>query len=205
MSLKLYRQMFSPVKPSKQAVDVFLKEQESLSFTYHPFVGKTRHSEPPEGWVVDHNRVFLGRGERVYQLARQAIDGWMMFPWGWFQLCWPHRDVAEGTVVGALACPFGVWVLNAARVVYVLDEEGEMHRYGFAYGTLPGHVELGEERFSVEWNRETDEVWYDLYAFSRPHLLVAKWTQPFMRYLQKQFGRDSKRAMVKAVKLLQEQ
>jgi uncharacterized protein (UPF0548 family) len=29
-----------------------------------------------------------------------------------------------------------------------------MRRFGFAYGTLAQHAESGEERFTVEWNRE---------------------------------------------------
>jgi uncharacterized protein (UPF0548 family) len=43
------------------------------------------------------------------------------------------------------------WSLNPCRVVYVLEETGgEVERYGFAFGTLPGHSEEGEERFTVE-------------------------------------------------------
>ena len=43
-----------------------------------------------------------------------------------------------------------------------------MKRFGFGYGTLPGHAERGEERFSVEWNREDGCVYYDVFAFSHP-------------------------------------
>ena len=38
---------------------------------------------------------------------------------------------------------------------------------------VPGHVESGEERFLVEWDRNTDQVWFDILAFSRPrHILT---------------------------------
>ena len=50
------------------------------------------------------------------------------------------------------------------RVVYVVDEP---RRRGFAYGTLPGHPERGEESFVVE-HREDDSVWLTVRAFSRP-------------------------------------
>ena len=43
--------------------------------------------------------------------------------------------------------------MNAGRVVYLVDEDGPVPRFGFAYGTLPGHAESGEERFLVEWDR----------------------------------------------------
>jgi uncharacterized protein (UPF0548 family) len=50
------------------------------------------------------------------------------------------------------------------RVVYVVDEPD---RRGFAYGTLPGHAESGEERFVVRYTPATDEVHADVTAFSR--------------------------------------
>lgn len=54
-------------------------------------------------------------------------------------------------------------ILAPTRVVYVLDEPD---RRGFAYGTLPGHPEIGEELFLVE--RQGDAVVAEVYAFSRP-------------------------------------
>jgi uncharacterized protein (UPF0548 family) len=72
-------------------------------------------------------------------------------------------------------------------------------RYGFAYGTLEEHMERGEERFSVEWNRVDDSVWYDLYAFSKPRHRLAQIGYPLSRILQKRFARQSKLAMVEAV------
>jgi uncharacterized protein (UPF0548 family) len=50
------------------------------------------------------------------------------------------------------------------RIVYVIDEPT---RRGFAYGTLPGHPESGEEAFIVE-QRDDDSVWLTIRAFSRP-------------------------------------
>lgn len=64
-----------------------------------------------------------------------------------------------------LGIPFGPFRVKApARVVYVVDEP---NRKGFAYGTLPGHPESGEESFVVE---QTDDgsVWLEISAFSRP-------------------------------------
>ena len=51
----------------------------------------------------------------------------------------------------------GLWWLNACRIVYVVDEAGPVTKFGFAYGTLPGHAGTGEERFLVEWDRASDE------------------------------------------------
>ena len=94
----------------------------------------------------------------------------------------------------------GMWWLNACRVVYVVDESGPISKFGFAYGTLPGHVESGEERFLVEWDRGGDGVWYDILAFSRPNRFSARLGYPVVRRLQKRFGRNSAASMLRAVR-----
>ena len=85
--------------------------------------------------------------------------------------------------------------MNVSRIVYVIDEET---RFGFAYGTLPHHVEAGEERFLVGWDREDDTVWYDILAFSRPANLLVRLGNPVARRLQRRFARDSLQAMKRA-------
>ncbi|MEU9102122.1 DUF1990 domain-containing protein [Streptomyces sp. NPDC048361] len=56
-------------------------------------------------------------------------------------------------------------------------------RIGFAYGTLPGHPECGEESFVV--GREADGlVWFEVAAFSRPARWYARLGGPFTRLLQ---------------------
>src|SRR5260370_38795913 len=94
---------------------------------------------------------------------------------------------------------FGLWWLNACRIVYVVDEEGPVRRFGFAYGTLPEHAESGEERFTVEGHEADDAVWYDILAFSRPQQLLARLGYPFARRPPKPFARDSAAALRRAV------
>jgi uncharacterized protein (UPF0548 family) len=83
--------------------------------------------------------------------------------------------------------------------VYVVDEQGPVQRFGFAYGTLPDHAESGEERFTVEWHGADGAVWYDILAFSRPQQLLPRLGYPFTRKLQRRFARDSAAAMRRAV------
>jgi uncharacterized protein (UPF0548 family) len=79
--------------------------------------------------------------------------------------------------------------------LYVIDEP---RRFGFAYGTLPDHVESGEERFLLEL-ADDGAVYYDIIAFSRPRHFLAKLAYPLVRRLQKRFGRNSAAAMLAAV------
>ena len=97
-----------------------------------------------------------------------------------------------------IARNLGLWWLNACRIVYVLDAGEPIRRYGYASGTLPAHAGEGEERFLVEWDRASGEVWYDIPAFSRPHGLLARPGYPYMRWVQKRFGRESAAAILKA-------
>lgn len=82
--------------------------------------------------------------------------------------------------------------------MYVVEEFSTVEKYGFAYGTLQGHAEFGEERFTVEYDQTDQRVWYDLYAVSRRGL-AARLGYPLSRVLQKRFARGSKAAMQRAV------
>jgi uncharacterized protein (UPF0548 family) len=95
---------------------------------------------------------------------------------------------------------FGFWSLNFCKIVYVVDEDGPIQRFGFAYGTLPEHAEQGEERFTVEWDRNSGQVSYDILSFSRPGKLAVKAAYPLARRLQRGFLRHSLAAMASAVR-----
>jgi uncharacterized protein (UPF0548 family) len=99
-------------------------------------------------------------------------------------------------VVAILARSLGLWWLNACRIVTVVDEED---RFGFAYGTLPDHAGTGEERFLIERDDQDSSVWYDILAFSRPHQFLVRLGCPYMRVIQRRFGRESAAAMCRAV------
>jgi uncharacterized protein (UPF0548 family) len=93
-----------------------------------------------------------------------------------------------------------VWSLYACRIAYTVEEETpSLRRYGFAFGTLPGHVEQREERFTVEWLGEDDTVWYEVFAFACPAHPLARAGRPFVRQVQRRFAVDSFRAMAAAV------
>jgi len=96
-----------------------------------------------------------------------------------------------GATVAVKARAFGTWVLNATRIVYVVNEKNAVERFGFAYGTLADHVECGEERFIIEFHKVDDSVWYDILAFSKPQHPLVKVSYPLARMLQKRFARDS--------------
>ena len=184
-------------KPSDERISEFIESQSRLEFTY-PSVGTTRTGDNPSGFLVDHNRIHLGAGQATFDAARRALYGWQHYCFDWIELHRPDVDPEPDQTVGVLARALGLWVLNACRVVYVVEEEEPVRRFAFAYGTLPEHAESGEERFQVEL-LEDDSVRYDILAFSRPNQLFARLAYPYVRRKQKQFARESMLAMKAAV------
>lgn len=189
--------MFRIDKPGEAEVQRFVEAQRAQPFSYAD-VGATA-TRPPPGFTVDHNRVVLGRGGTAFAAAIAAVRAWRMFDMAGVHLCWPDAPIEVGATVAIVARGGPLWTLNACRIVYVVDEDGPLRRFGFAYGTLPRHVESGEERFLVEWNRGNDEVAYDLLAFSRPSRAWLNALLPLLRLAQKRFARESKAAMRRAV------
>ena len=181
-------------KPTEEVVRQFISAQHALPFSYTE-VGATQ-TGGAAGYTVDHNRIKLGHGEDTYQRALNALRSWKHFDLGWVTIVPRNTPVEFGRTVAVQAKTFGFWSLSACRIVYVIDERESPKRFGFAYGTLPDHVECGEERFTIEWH-EDDSVWYDIYAFSHPQHPLAKVGFPIVRGLQKRFAKDSLAAMLR--------
>lgn len=184
-------------RPNSTVIRKFLDEQRMLNFSYSA-VGATA-TNPPKDFVVDHTRIKLGEGEQVFNAAQTALSRWEHFHLGWVEAWFPETVIKPDEVVAILAHCVGCWWLNACRIVYVVNEEGTIRKFGFAYGTLPDHAEMGEERFQVEWNMNTGEVSYDILAFSRPHHILSRLGYPLVRRMQKRFARDSATAMLRAI------
>lgn len=185
--------MFMLREPSERAVADFISSQRELPFSYSA-VGAT-NATPPADYTIDHNRIQLGHGADVYERAVDALKRWHQFDLGWVKIVPPEVPLEVAATVALKARAFGSWSLSAARVVYLIDEEQPVRRFGFAYGTLPDHVERGEERFMIAWHPEDGSVWYDIFAFSQPRHPVVRFTFPLARLLQKRFVRDSLSAM----------
>jgi uncharacterized protein (UPF0548 family) len=185
-------------KPSAEVVGAFLKAQSQFEFTY-PEVGATG-GEPPKGYVVDRTRVKLGTGEATFAAARSAVERWDQLRLGWVDVGAPPGPAKVGDMVAVIAKFGRIWWLNACRIIYVIDEDtANVRRIGLGYGTLPDHAAVGEERFLVEWNRATGDVFYDVLAFSRPNLRIARYGYYFMRKVQRHFGKVSSAAMIRIV------
>lgn len=153
-------------------------------------VGATQSPElmaaPPERFRPLERSSRLGVGEAKFRTASAAVLNWQLQTLSGFDIDpspTPRAVVGDDVVLGIR------WlflrVRAPARVVYVIDEP---RRSGFAYGTLPGHPESGEEAFIIQW-RADDSVWLVLRAFSRPSTWVWRLGYPILRLTQEFYTR----------------
>lgn len=98
---------------------------------------------------------------------------------------WPHDATATVGETVLIALAFGpVTVVAVNRIVAVMDEAD---RWGFAYVTLPGHAEVGEEAFVVE-RRSDGTVAARVVAVARVALPGGRFIQPLLVPLQRRFA-----------------
>jgi uncharacterized protein (UPF0548 family) len=182
--------MFLPRRPSPQTIKQFLERSGSLPLSYEP-IGIAKESPP--GFKTDEASSVIGQGVETFGRAKQALKNWKQFDLGWVELHPQGAQIEVGTVVAVLVRHLGFWSLNGCRVVYLLEEAET--KYGFAYGTLANHAELGEEIFEVSFDPASQEVTYRIRAVSKAHAIAARLVYPFTRFLQDRFRRDSIAAM----------
>jgi uncharacterized protein (UPF0548 family) len=128
----------------------------------YPEVGGTT-GELPAGYHHVHRQVMIGSGRDRFAAASRFLLGWGMHRESGVRVR-SSTDTIETGTVAVLSLGVGRAAVRApVRVVYVLDGP---ERHGFAYGTLPGHPESGEEAFAVEL-RADGTVLLTITAFSR--------------------------------------
>jgi uncharacterized protein (UPF0548 family) len=165
-------------------------EYATASLTYVE-VGATRN-DPPRGYNSLLRRDRIGEGRLGFERASDALLNWRMHEGAGLTVAADGPARVGGTVVLCLGRPVGLVI--PCRVVYVVEEE---RRRGFAYGTLPGHPEQGEEAFIVELADDAS-VWAEISAFSRPGDLVTRLSGPVGRMIQAQFTRRYAKALARA-------
>ena len=195
--------MLTLFRPTAGQISEFLNRIHDTSFTYD-HIGATRRESLPHGFDHDRHQVLLGHGQKTFQLATNALKTWKMIPASMAEIVDPP-PVQVGQVVGLLFRTPACWSVSPCRIVYILndefrDEQNQLwRRFAFGNGTLPGHVEAGEERFQVAWNLDSNEVWYSITAFSKPNMWLVKLGYPYARRQQARFRKLSGQAMQRIV------
>ncbi|MDT5064668.1 MAG: hypothetical protein QOK02_823 [Mycobacterium sp.] len=163
-----------------------LNELAALPFTYAE-VGATAGPLPPGYGHLDVSAV-IGHGRQRFEEAAASVTRWGMLRGAGVRVEATTEVAAVGSEVlvglGPLRAP--------CRVVYVVDEPD---RRGFAYGTLPGHPETGEELFAVRYDPATEDVYAEVTAFSRHATWWSRLAGPVTSLAQRQISRRYLRAV----------
>ncbi|HEX5740764.1 MAG TPA: DUF1990 domain-containing protein [Pilimelia sp.] len=166
-----------------------------MDLTY-PERGATA-GELPGGYHHLRREVPLGRGDAVFARAADAVLHWRMHRRAGLRVraaapvAAPGVDVVLGLGWGPLR------VTAPCRVVYVVATPTAR---GFAYGTLPGHPECGEESFVVH-RRGDGRVHLTVTAFSRHAWWAARLAAPLARLAQRYVTRRYGNALQAAVRV----
>lgn len=147
----------------------------------YPEVGLTRSSTLPAGYHHDRHRLRIGQGDADWERAKDAIRSWKAHAHAGVVITPSDAPIREGGTVLASRTIGPVTILAPCRIVYVTEETT---RFGFGYGTLPGHPERGEEAFHVG-HGDDGTVTAEIVAFSRPDDLLTRLAGPVARMIQK--------------------
>ena len=145
-----------------------------LSFTRH----EGSEGEAPAGYNHLSRSVTLTR--RDFDGAAGDLFAWEMHCRAGLRVQASDIPLRQDTVVLMRWGPGPLAVRIPCRVLEVIDES---RRRGFAYGTLPGHPEAGEERFILE-QFEDGRILFTITAYSRPNSTLAKLGGPITRAAQ---------------------
>jgi uncharacterized protein (UPF0548 family) len=135
----------------------------------------------PAGYHHLTQRAPIGHGQQMFTDAGNAVLRWQVQIGAGLEVSVSSPVAVPGAVV-VLGLGLGPLRLEApCRVVYAVDEP---RRQGFAYGTLAGHPECGEEAFVIE-HHDDGTVSLTITAFSRSSTLPAKIAGPLGRIVQR--------------------
>ena len=139
------------------------KRLRDQALTY-PEVGRVL-TDPPAGYRF-FARTRRVRSARSFDDLADDVLSWQVQARSGLRVVASSTPIALGTTVELHLGPLRI----PCRVVTVVAEP---HRRGFAYGTLPGHPERGEEAFVLE-RRADGGADLTVTAFSRPATLLAR-------------------------------
>jgi uncharacterized protein (UPF0548 family) len=164
--------------------DRLLEAMKRAEVTYAE-VGATNGELPnaATGYKSSRHVKTIGRGPADFDRAVEGIRTWQA-----------HRAAkvsprsSAPIEVGATAMfvvkLFPMEIRICCRIVSVVDEP---NRFGFSYGTLPCHPEVGEEQFLVERNPDTNDVTFRINVFWKSVSPLLRLGSPITKAMQRNY------------------
>jgi len=161
---------------------VQLLEEQKTSMLRAAPLSFTRHERPEGDALAGYSRVnrSVTLRRRDFDAAVRDLFEWRMHSRAGLRVQTSDIPLRQDTVV---LMRWGLGPLSVKIPCRVLDIMDDSRHRGFAYGTLPGHPEAGEERFVLE-QREDGRILFTITAYSRPASILAKFGGPISRAAQ---------------------
>jgi uncharacterized protein (UPF0548 family) len=173
---------------AEPALGRWLRRAEALEFNYANVGASRTQTTPPGNDTVTESAV-VGAGLAQFSLLADGIRSWQIQRRSGLQVA-AESPAREGVNV-ALAQRFGpAAIVFACRVVWTIEEP---NRNGFAYGSLPGHPEAGEEAFLAELEPD-GAVRFHVVGFTSPGTVATAAGRPLARALTRRALRGYLRA-----------
>lgn len=155
----------------------------SLASQVHTYaeVGATAGDLPAGYHHLDRSLV-IGSGDAAFARAVDGLRSWQAHRGAGLTVHPEQPPLEPGTDVLSVARAGPLVALAGCRIVYAVDEP---MRFGFAYGTLSLHPEVGEEAFMLERDAGGD-VTFRVRAFSRPGHILTRLGGPVATLVQRQ-------------------
>ncbi|WP_329285534.1 DUF1990 family protein [Streptomyces sp. NBC_00691] len=160
-------------------------------------IGATRTPAalPEDYHHLRHSEV-VGHGRAAFEAAGAAVTTWRMHRATGARVVADADRAAPGVRVGISV---GVGPLRLGAPCSVVWTAYEEKRVGFAYGTLTGHPESGEESFMVHLEPD-GRVLFAVTAFSRPAAWYTRLGGPVVPLLQRAYARHLGRTLRRLVR-----
>lgn len=147
--------------------------------------------ELPQGFHHLRHETVIGQGDEDFARASEGLRTWQAHRLPGIRVFPTDAPLRTGaTVIVTLGTGFAA-IVAPCRIIGVVEEPG---RFGFAYGTLPGHPESGEEAFMATIG-DDGTVRFEIRAFSRPGDALTRAAGPVGRGMQSVATKGYLRAM----------
>ncbi|MEV4429615.1 DUF1990 family protein [Streptomyces sp. R-07] len=150
----------------------------------------------PEGYHHLRHSAVVGHGRAAFETAGAAVTTWRMHRSSGARV---RADADRADPGARLVVSLGAGPLRIGVPCSVIWTAYEQDRTGFAYGTLNGHPECGEESFVVTLEPD-GTVRFTVTAFSRPAAWYTRLAGPLIPPLQLAYARLLGRTLARLVR-----
>ena len=166
-------------RADSRSMNDFFRSLAFLEPTYNE-IGATLSGGLPPGYRHDHYEIDLGTGDGVFKRSVIGLRTWQAHRTRRTRVFPECQRLAAGeSMLVVLELPF-LAIVAPCRIIQVVDDDDQ---FGFAYGTLPGHPERGEESFVVRASPDGLNK-FEVTAFSSPASPVVQLSGPIARSVQ---------------------